>query len=313
MMMLHAPSVADDRPQSSMVVIGAANGCDAARRSIAAIGGRVIACLDWDEASTAIADHAATALMIETGGAHDDILATVLPRLDAAAAAFDVPVIIALEARSIDVVAASMLAASVQLLCDPSMSDRVVALAIAAEQRGAIIVSDTIREGEAMRLQRLNEEVARIAKVLSQLTRRDPDERPVAAIVSDHPSPFRHGSSPDMVIDAAEVRRGIRARRMRDQYFGAGLFEDPAWDIITDLFAAELERTQVSVSSLCIAAAVAPTTALRWIAKLTEAGLLERHPDPFDRRRAFMELSPRASHAMREHVGALRRAGLPFG
>ncbi|MFX4925881.1 hypothetical protein ABTC31_20055, partial [Acinetobacter baumannii] len=83
---------------------------------------------------------------------------------------------------------------------------------------------------------------------------------------------------------AAEVRRIIRGRRLRDQFLGDGLFEDPAWDILLDLYAAHLEGTQVSVSSLCIAASVPPTTALRWIGRMSDLGMLERRPDPFDRR-----------------------------
>ncbi len=55
-------------------------------------------------------------------------------------------------------------------------------------------------------------------------------------------------------MTARDVREVIRARRLRDQFFERGLFEDPAWDMLLDLFAAELEQTQVSVSSLCIAA-----------------------------------------------------------
>ena len=97
---------------------------------------------------------------------------------------------------------------------------------------------------------------------------------------------------------------------MRDQFFAPGLFEDPAWDMLLDLFAAELERTRVSVSSLCIAAAVAPTTALRWIAKMTETELFVRQPDPMDRRRAFMALSGHASQAMRRYMAAVRRTDL---
>lgn len=313
-MMLHAPSPPDDADRLPIVVAGSLNGHDAARRAIEAAGGELAALFDWDDAPAALDHPGCTVLLVETEGASDDVLAAVLPRLDAAADALDIPVIVALEERSIDLIAASFLTASAQLLCEPSVADRVVALVIAAERRGVMLVSDTVREGEAARLQRLNEEVARIAEVLSRLTRRGPEERGGGAIVSEHPSPFhQRDTSPDIVIEAAEVRRAIRGRRMRDQHFGGGLFEDPAWDMVLDLFAAELERTQVSVSSLCIAAAVAPTTALRWIAKLTEAGLLERHPDPFDRRRAFMELSPGAARAMRDHIAALRRAGLPFG
>ena len=113
-----------------------------------------------------------------------------------------------------------------------------------------------------------------------------------------------------MAVDAQEIRAAIRARRLRAQYFEAGLLEDPAWDMLLDLYAAQLERGRVSVSSLCIAAAVAPTTALRWIARMTDTGLFERRPDLLDRRRAFMVLSDRASEAMRGYILATRGADL---
>jgi len=108
-------------------------------------------------------------------------------------------------------------------------------------------------------------------------------------------------------VTAHEVREVIRARRLRTQFFRRGLFEDPAWDMLLDLFAAELECTQVSVSSLCIAASVAPTTALRWIAKLSAAGLFERHADPFDKRRAFIALSPGARACMQGYFAAMKQ------
>jgi DNA-binding MarR family transcriptional regulator len=54
----------------------------------------------------------------------------------------------------------------------------------------------------------------------------------------------------------------------------------------------------VSVSSLCIAAAVPTTTALRWIKQLADRGLLERRSDPADARRAFIALAPTAQAAM---------------
>ena len=125
---------------------------------------------------------------------------------------------------------------------------------------------------------------------------------------------YRSETSADPVTtpEPGLVRDVIRARRMRTTHFPPDLFADPAWDMLLDLFAAGLERTQVSVSSLCIAAAVAPTTALRWIGRLTEAGLLDRAADPTDRRRAFVTLSTRADAAMHRYVAGVRAAGLPL-
>lgn len=99
-------------------------------------------------------------------------------------------------------------------------------------------------------------------------------------------------------LTAAIVRDLLRARRLRDQFFGGELFADPAWDMILDLMAARLSGERVSVSSLCIAAAVPPTTALRWIRHLTQAGILERRPDTQDGRRVFIALSEKTASAV---------------
>lgn len=87
------------------------------------------------------------------------------------------------------------------------------------------------------------------------------------------------------------VRRYLRQRRAREAAFPAGTFSDPAWDILLDLYASDLEGRQVSVSSACFAAAVPPTTALRWIRKLVETGSLTRVQDPVDGRRVYVVLS----------------------
>lgn len=94
------------------------------------------------------------------------------------------------------------------------------------------------------------------------------------------------------------IQAMLRARRLRGEHLPADLFADPAWDILLDLMVARLERKRVTVSSLCVAAAVPPTTALRWIATLTGRGLLVRAVDSADRRRAFVGLSDIAARAL---------------
>lgn len=297
----------------AVIVIATDSGRQVADGAVALAGGRVAAQVDWADAGRIAHQALRSVLAVETQGVAPALLADMLPRLDAIASAGDLQLVVALDPEAIDVVAASMMGSNVQLLCSPTMVERVAALAVAGEAGQATpLLSETWREGEAARLQRLNEEVARIADVLARLTRREglePQTREHE--VADRRNAFGHEPAPvEVAIDAAEVRRAIRARRLRDSFFGVGLFEDPAWDMLLDLFAAELERTQVSVSSLCIAAAVAPTTALRWIAKLSDTGLFERRPDPIDRRRAFMALTARASEGMRAYVASLHRAGL---
>ena len=67
------------------------------------------------------------------------------------------------------------------------------------------------------------------------------------------------------------------------------------------------------MTSLCIASGVPPTTALRWIGQMTEAGLLERVEDETDRRRAFIALSDNAACAMARYfaeIGKVARAAV---
>ena len=296
----------DTGPPALLIAGGTAGDAEAA---VALLGGRIVAHAGWDEVTSALADRAVRpVLMLETEGVDDALLAAGLARVDAHASALDLHVVVALDETQIDLVAAHLLGGRVQLLCAPAIPERVAALAVASQASGGLVLSDTWRESEAVRLQRLNEEVARIAEILAQLTRTEA-ARPGREI-EDRRRSYDAGPVADEPTDPHDVRRIIRTRRLRDQFFAAGLFEDPAWDMLLDLYAAELERTRVSVSSLCIAAAVAPTTALRWIAKMTETGLFVRQPDPLDRRRAFMALSDRASDAMHGYMAAARRAEL---
>lgn len=98
--------------------------------------------------------------------------------------------------------------------------------------------------------------------------------------------------------DSSSVRREIRMRRWRDSLFPESLFADPAWDLLLDLYAAHLEGALIPVTSACIAAAVPQTTALRWIIKLEQLGLIMRSEDDRDHRRRDLRLSNRAVETM---------------
>jgi hypothetical protein len=110
------------------------------------------------------------------------------------------------------------------------------------------------------------------------------------------------GAAPAPAIDSAYVRGVIRARQRRSAAFGADLFADPVWDMMLDLLAARLEGRAVRTSSLCIAAGVPSTTALRWIRELTERGLFVRVPDPLDRRGILIQLSDAAAERLLDQL-----------
>ncbi|MBS3929117.1 MAG: hypothetical protein KGZ65_13245 [Sphingomonadales bacterium] len=119
----------------------------------------------------------------------------------------------------------------------------------------------------------------------------------------------RRESRPPMP-DSRLIRKVIKLRQRRLRYFDANLFADPAWDMLLDLAAAREEHTRVSVTSLCIASGVPPTTALRWIGQMIESGLLIRTEDSLDKRRAFMTLTDRAADAISRYFADISDEGL---
>lgn len=108
-------------------------------------------------------------------------------------------------------------------------------------------------------------------------------------------------------VTAPIIRAMIRERQIRNTFFGAQLFGEPAWDIMLDLFAARLEGKQISVSSACMAAGVSQSTAMRWVTRLTNCGLLLRKADPEDGRRTNVELSDEAIALLTNCIVAGRR------
>ncbi len=106
-------------------------------------------------------------------------------------------------------------------------------------------------------------------------------------------------------VDLQQVRAILRARRLRSEFFAEEMFADPAWDILLALLASELAQTRMPVTALCEAAAVPPTTALRWIQQMTHQGLLIRMDDPLDRRRTFIALNSQTSQTLRRYFQAI--------
>lgn len=295
------------------VVIGPDSPADVEELAVASVvtlaGGRIVAVAALADAARRIAEIGSRpVVLLEARDVPEDELVGALSRLDGLLAGRDLPLIVGIAADQIDIAAAGLILSPHQILCDPRPSDWIGAIA-AAQGAGGLVLHDRVNDGEAARLAKLNAEVARIADVLARLSKHDEPAR--VTVVAETGLEFAAEQNSDHAIAAADIRQIVRARRLRDRYVGPGLFEDPAWDMMLDLYAAHLERAHVSVSSLCIAAAVAPTTALRWIARLTEAGLFERRPDPFDRRRAFMSLTDRGLDAMRRYVAMARALGLP--
>jgi DNA-binding MarR family transcriptional regulator len=130
------------------------------------------------------------------------------------------------------------------------------------------------------------------------MVRTDPIEDPT-------PGVERLGNKRDPLPDPRLIRQIIRFRQLRNRFFPEDIFSDPAWDMLLDLTVAHIEHDRVSVTSLCIASGVPPTTALRWIGLMVSNGLFMRYEDSQDRRRSFIALSDRGAQLMADYFSKI--------
>ncbi len=122
-------------------------------------------------------------------------------------------------------------------------------------------------------------------------------------------------SSPPIVQDelALFARQLHRERRLRDRLLSSDLFGEPAWDMLLDLYASHGEGRQVSVTSVCLAAAVPVTTALGHLKHLESLQWIFR-VSTSDRRVSGIRLTPPAHARIRDLLAQIyqsRRAADP--
>jgi DNA-binding MarR family transcriptional regulator len=146
--------------------------------------------------------------------------------------------------------------------------------------------NDDLRESLEEQLKRVRAELDRLTTLFSSY---DPTVAPAG-------------------VSADWIRGMLEARRRRSNVFGS-LFADPAWDMLLELYAVQLEGGRAVIGDLCMVSAVPYTTALRWIGKLEAAGLIVRTADQHDKRRIWVDLSPAGDERMKEYFRNPESAG----
>jgi hypothetical protein len=244
----------------------------------------------------------------------DGLMLAGLARLDMRVARSGAKLIVSTSMDALDDVFAVLDQSAPQILVAPSRAERVVAVGRVMGEAGASQVRE-MSEEDRLALLRLSQQVEAIAHSLDRLSQPIAQpSHPGAAALNDYKREYRgpdpalagFGAGQTPLPDPRMVRQVIANRQARARFFDAELFGDPAWDMLLDLTAAHVEGTRVSVTSLCIAAAVPATTALRWLTQMVESGIFVRVPDPADKRRAFIALSDRSLSAMAGYFASLR-------
>ena len=98
------------------------------------------------------------------------------------------------------------------------------------------------------------------------------------------------------------TRRMIRTRAMRTELFDSSLFSDPAWDILLDLFLAELEDRKRSLVDLTESTHAPQSTVARWLVALENCDLVLTRNDETSSMDLDVKLTSGAVERMRELV-----------
>lgn len=247
----------------------------------------------------------------------DGMMLAGLARLDMRVARSGAKLVVATNLDGLDDVFAVLDQSHPQILVSPSRAERVIAVGRVMGEAGAARLRE-MGEEDRVALLRLSQQVEAIAHSLDRI-----GQGTKSAVFGEPRRDYRGGEAPALpgfgsgrgeaaglggpqLPDPQMVRQIIANRQARARFFDAELFGDPAWDMLLDLTAAHAEGARVSVTSLCIAAGVPATTALRWLTQMVESGIFVRVPDPADRRRAFIGLSDKAVAAMSGYFASLR-------
>ncbi len=279
-------------------------------------GFRVTSCAGLEVLSAGDARPLAEVVLVDCP-APDAVALAALSRLDMRAAQAGAQLIVSTTSEGLEDVFGCLDQSAPQFLVDGSEADLVMALGRAL----ALAPGRSVREmadEDRVQLLRLTEQVGRLAARLGEGQGCKVESPGLAFRGAPATDALHLSATPRPALpEPRHIRRILRQRQQRGRFFDAELFADPAWDMLLDLTAAKVEHKRVSVTSLCIAAGVPPTTALRWIGQLTHAGLFERVEDQSDRRRAFIALTEKAADGMARFFaaiggGAQETNGLPM-
>lgn len=130
-----------------------------------------------------------------------------------------------------------------------------------------------------------NEELASFKRLLVSLTEPEREPREVGADVS----------RPQLLKIA---RAALVLRKRRADYLHRAMLGEPAYDMMLGLYVTEGEGEWVTASRIAEIAAVAPSSASRWIEYLVTKQLIFREPHPTHKRASVLKLTGKGKEAL---------------
>ena len=104
---------------------------------------------------------------------------------------------------------------------------------------------------------------------------------------------------------AFKARLLVDQRQRRRKHIANDLLGEPAWDMLLDLFMQFAGGAKVSTTSLCIAAQVPSSTALRYVNALEESDYVERTDSQYDKRVTLIGLTDKGVIAMGRYLESI--------
>lgn len=103
---------------------------------------------------------------------------------------------------------------------------------------------------------------------------------------------------PDELL-AVIAKRIMKLRQKKASMFDPGIFSEPAWDMLLDLFVAGSMQRDLPLTSVALASRVPMTTALRYLKLMESQELVQRIPYANDGRVSQVRLTENALVRMR--------------
>ena len=119
------------------------------------------------------------------------------------------------------------------------------------------------------------------------------------------------GMEPDETLtddQLAELAcRIYESRRVRARFLSSSLLGEPVWDMLLALYCFSSRGEVMSISGLCYASGVPPTTALRWSRVMEQRNLISRSKDQLDARRAWIALTDEGATLMKRYLASVHK------
>lgn len=162
-----------------------------------------------------------------------------------------------------------------------------------------MVLRECVSGSELRRLSRSAERLSRMLKLACDRQDGSNAVRVVPTSSRDMSIPASHGSDGDLVALANGL---LRALAEQPDFGARDVVFNPAWQLLLELFVAQLEHRPVPVTNACLSLGTAQTTALRYLTDLEKRGLIASLSDPVDGRRRLLRLTPHVESELRRYL-----------